>query len=89
MSCSDVPYNVKIGGHVSGRGKVQHREFCQASGELDRDAFTEFLETTFRNMAAHSRPGSLHYAFIDWRHLGEMQAGVPRQDLWRRFEVVI
>ena len=74
MSCSDVPYNVKIGGHVSGMGKVQHREFCQASGELDSDAFTEFLATTFRNMVAHSRPGSLHYAFIDWRHLGEMQA---------------
>ena len=73
MSCSDVPYNVKIGGHVSGMGKVQHREFCQASGELDRDAFTDFLQTAFQNMANHSRPGSLHYAFIDWRHLGEMQ----------------
>ena len=74
MSCSDVPYNVKIGGHVSGLGKVRHREFLQGSGELDREQFTDFLESAFRQIAAHSVGGSLHYAFIDWRHLGEMQA---------------
>ena len=74
MSCSDVPYNVKIGGHVSGMGKIHHREFIQAAGELDRESFTEFLETAFRQIAAQSSAGSLHYAFIDWRHLGEMQA---------------
>lgn len=74
MSCSDVPYNVKIAGHVSGMGKVKHREFVQAAGELDRDQFTEFLRTAFGHMATHSQSGSLHYAFIDWRHLGEMQS---------------
>ncbi len=29
----DPPYNVKIRGHVSGKGRVKHREFAQASGE--------------------------------------------------------
>jgi DNA modification methylase len=72
MVFADVPYNLKIGGFVSGLGKVQHREFEQASGELDRDEFTAFLIDAFRQMAAHSLPGSLHYACIDFRHLGEM-----------------
>ena len=29
----DPPYNVQIRGHVSGKGRVRHREFAQASGE--------------------------------------------------------
>jgi hypothetical protein len=29
----DPPYNVKITGHVSGKGRIKHREFAQASGE--------------------------------------------------------
>ena len=74
MSCSDSPYNVKIDGHVSGLGKFKHKGFVQASGELDRDEFTAFLEKAFRMIAQHSAAGSLHYTFIDWRHLGEMQA---------------
>ena len=78
MSCSDVPYNVKIGGHVSGLGRVKHRDFVQGSGELDRDEFADFLEQAFRQMVAHSEAGSLHYAFIDWRHLGEMQSAGER-----------
>jgi hypothetical protein len=74
MSCSDVPYNVKISGNVSGLGKVRHGEFVMASGEMGRGEFTGFLEQAFRQMADHSVAGSLHYGFIDWRHLGEMQA---------------
>ena len=31
---SDLPFNMKIGGHVSGLGKHKHREFAAASGEL-------------------------------------------------------
>src|ERR1039457_3219706 len=32
----DPPYNVRIEGHVSGKGKIRHREFAQGSGELKR-----------------------------------------------------
>lgn len=74
MTCSDVPYNLKIPGNVSGLGKIKHDNFVMASGEMDRDEFTGFLEQAFRLMAQHALPGSLHYAFIDWKHLGEMQA---------------
>lgn len=74
MSISDVPYNVKIAGHVSGLGKIKHRNFVQASGELDRDEFAAFLQRAFAELARNSVAGSLHYTFIDWRSLGEMQA---------------
>ena len=74
MSISDVPYNVVIKGNVSGLGKIKHENFVMASGEMDPDAYTDFLQTPFDLMARHSVAGSLHYAFIDWKHVGEMQA---------------
>src|SRR5262249_38035938 len=40
----DPPYNVPIRGHVSGKGRVKHREFAQASGEKTPAQFTKFLE---------------------------------------------
>jgi DNA modification methylase len=69
---SDPPYNVPVNGHVSGLGKVRHREFGQASGEMSESAFIAFLEAAFRNAADWSRDGSLHYWAMDWRHLHEL-----------------
>lgn len=71
MTISDPPFNVAIHGHVSGLGRRTHREFEMASGEMTRPAFTAFLETAFRNMAAVSFDGALAYVFMDWRHLPE------------------
>ena len=71
---TDPPYNVPITGHVSGLGKVRHREFAAASGEMTADQFTAFLETAFRNLAANSTDGSIHMVFMDWRHMAEVQA---------------
>ncbi|MEQ7874522.1 DNA methyltransferase [Sphingomonas sp. ASV193] len=70
-SCSDLPYNVKIRGNVSNRADA--REFAMASGEMDRDEHTDFNIEVFRLIAKHSEPASIHMAFIDWRHLAEMQ----------------
>ena len=72
MVFSDPPYNVKIDGHVGNSGKIQHREFAMASGEMSRSQFTAFLETAFRNMADHSLDGSIHFLCMDWRHMAEM-----------------
>ena len=71
---TDPPYNVPIGGHVSGKGFTQHREFAMASGEMTESAFTDFLTQTCTLMARHSQPGSLHYVCMDWRHLTELLA---------------
>jgi hypothetical protein len=58
---TDPPYNVPIEGHVSGLGKIHHREFAMASGEMDSAAFTEFLTRVCSLLASYSRDGSLHY----------------------------
>ena len=71
---TDPPYNVPIGGHVSGLGKVRHREFAMASGEMTSDQFRDFLQTVFAHMAAHSADGSIHFICMDWRHLSETLA---------------
>lgn len=69
---SDFPYNCRIPGHVSGLGAIKHRDFVMASGEMSREEFTEFLGKVMRNLTRHTRHGSLHYIFIDWRHIGEL-----------------
>ena len=69
---TDPPYNVVVDGHVSGLGQHRHREFAMASGEMDQQAFTRFLATAFNHMARHASDGALVYAFMDWRHMGEI-----------------
>ena len=72
MVFTDPPYNVAIEGNVSGLGKIRHREFAMASGEMTRDQFASFLSSAFANLATHSSDGSIHFVCMDWRHMGEM-----------------
>jgi len=74
MVFTDPPYNVRIDGHVLGRGKNQHAEFAMASGEMSEGEFTAFLQVVLGNAAAASRDGALHFVCMDWRHLGELLA---------------
>jgi hypothetical protein len=67
---ADAPYNVRVNGNVSGSGK--HREFLMASGEMSSEEFVAFLKAAFANLAAFSEDGSIHFLFMDWRHLAEM-----------------
>ena len=76
MVFTDPPYNVKIDGHVSGLGKVKHREFAMASGEMDEVAFTGFLKSVFANLADVANDGAIHFIAMDWRHMCEvLEAG--------------
>src|SRR5258707_12534495 len=68
---TDPPYNVPIEGYVSGMGRVHHRDFAMASGEMSEVEFTGFLTQVFRAAADVSRDGALHYICMDWRHLYE------------------
>jgi DNA modification methylase len=77
----DPPYNVPIDGHVSGNGAIHHREFQMASGEMSKKEFVEFLATTFKHLAKNSKPGSIHFACIDWRHAYDiLEAGTHAYD---------
>jgi hypothetical protein len=61
MVFTDPPYNVTIARNVSGLGKVKHREFAMAYGEMSPQEFTEFLETAFMHLADFSTNGSIHW----------------------------
>jgi DNA modification methylase len=71
---TDPPYNVPIQGHVSGLGKVKHREFAMATGEMDASGFIHFLRTFMQQVTKVSKDGSIHYICMDWRHLPEILA---------------
>jgi DNA modification methylase len=71
MLFADPPYNVRIGNTV-GRGKIKHREFVSASGEMSPAQFIDFLDRWMTLAAHYSEDGSIHYACIDWRHLNEI-----------------
>jgi DNA modification methylase len=69
---TDPPYNVVVDGHASGLGKVHHREFAMASGEMSAGEFTEFLGKAMALSMLVSQPGSLAYYFMDWRHMRQI-----------------
>lgn len=70
---TDPPYNVRVAS-IQGRGKIKHREFPVASGEMTPHGFTHFLTNFMLLAAEYSNDGSIHYVFIDWKHLSEMLA---------------
>ena len=71
MAFMDPPYNVAVS-RIGGRGRVKHREFAEASGELSESEFVDFLAETLNNAALVSSAGCLHYVCMDWRHTGEL-----------------
>jgi hypothetical protein len=71
---SDPPYNVVIDGHATGKGKVRHREFAMASGEMSEGEFTDFLTSALGQLANWSAEGSVHFIAMDWRHMPELLA---------------
>jgi DNA modification methylase len=73
MVFTDPPFNLCIATTV-GRGKIKHREFASASGEMSPPQFTQFLIDWMMLAARYSNVGALTFAFMDWRHLGEILA---------------
>lgn len=81
MVLTDSPYNVKIGGNVSGLGKKTHREFVQGSGELSKSEFATFQINSIGLHADFCCDGALIYLFMDWKHGGEMYNAVAANNL--------
>lgn len=71
---TDPPYNVPIDGHVSGLGRVRHKDFAMGCGEMSEDQFTSFLREIFELLRRFSRDGAIHQICMDWRHMREMLA---------------
>jgi hypothetical protein len=64
MCFSDPPYGCQVEGFVSGRG---HREFVEASGELDQAGLKEFFRGFCKAIADYVDPGAVIELCIDWR----------------------
>jgi DNA modification methylase len=71
---TDPPFNVKIDGHATGNGKIRHREFAMASGEMNEVEFQSFLNNSLRLMAIYSASNSVHFVCMDWGHAGDLIA---------------
>jgi DNA modification methylase len=71
---TDPPYNVNIVGHASGLGKIRHREFAMASGEMTTAEFTGLLTLACTLLARNSVDGSIHFICMDWRHAADLLA---------------
>jgi DNA modification methylase len=68
MVFTDPPYNVRVDGHVGGRGAVRHREFAMASGEMTDAQFQGFLGTACDRIGAALCDGAIAFICMDWRH---------------------
>jgi hypothetical protein len=69
----DPPYNVRIKS-IGGRGRIRHREFAFASGEMSPLQFRKFLATTLGNGIAVCSEGAINFVCMDWRHISDLIA---------------
>lgn len=69
---TDPPYNVPIDRHVCGLGSVKHDEFAMASGEMSPAEFQAFLGAVTDRLVTASKPGSVHFICMDWRHIADL-----------------
>ena len=64
---TDPPYNQAV-------NSIRPNEFKMAAGETGGSDFVDFLSQVFGLLTSHSISGSLHYIFMDWRHMREILA---------------
>jgi len=72
---ADGPYNVPIHGHVSGKGRVQHREFPTGVGEMSGAQFRDFNRAWVEATTPFCVDGALFYAFMGGIHLADLIQG--------------
>ena len=81
---TDPPYNVRIPGFASGKGKAKHKDFAMASGEMTPPEYADFLQRCLGIMAANVMHGSYLAVFIDWRHIAPLVVVAESLDLQLR-----
>lgn len=55
---TDPPYNVRIDGHVGGKGTIHHRDFPMATGEMSEAEFIAFLTSSLSGRTIYSIPSA-------------------------------
>lgn len=75
---TDEPYNVRIGGHVTGG---DHREFAMASGEMSEAEFLAFNRSWMAAALPHLVDGAVFGTFIDRRGVHVVQRAAAELEL--------
>jgi DNA modification methylase len=78
---SDPPYNVRIEGFVSGKGKRRHGDFVMGAGEMSAGEFREWLATFLAVARGACIPQAAFHVFIDWRHFADLQRAAEQSSL--------
>lgn len=73
MVFADPPYNIRISAAVN-RGRIKHREFLIASGEMSPSQFIDFLQRWMTAALKHTVEGAIIFSCMDWKHSGELLA---------------
>jgi DNA modification methylase len=69
MVFTDPPYNVPMGTHARGRGRIRFGNFAMASGEMTDSEYQHFLEQVMDLITKSCVDGAIVDICIDWRHL--------------------
>ena len=73
---TDPPYNVRMKGHVSGKGAKKHREFRWPPENLPKTRSAGSSSMPSSLMVSHSVEGATFFACMDWRHLLEIVSAI-------------
>lgn len=82
---TDPPYNLSYK-EFGGKGKVQHKDFAMAAGEMSDYEFVDFLAKYMANLVSNSVDGAIHYHFMDFRHVWHVCQAAGREDTYKTFE---
>ncbi len=81
LAITDPPWNVPIDGHASGLGRIKHRDFVQATGEMSDAQFEMFLSTALDRIQSAVCDGAMCAVFIDWRSVEKVLAAARKLGL--------
>jgi len=77
MIFTDPPYNLSA---KTINMSDKHTDFIDAHGEMSDAQFIEFLTSVTENLYANSKNGSIHFIWMDWRHIEHLQAACKIYD---------
>src|SRR5438094_3167705 len=72
---------------ASGLERTHDQDFQMASGETSQGEFSIFLMQALGQLADHSTDGSLHFIFMDWRHMRELL--VAGDQIYRNLRICV
>jgi hypothetical protein len=69
---TDPSYSMPMDEHVTGLGRIRHRDFAMGVREVSAEVFTRVLQQTLGHAAARARNGAIAFVCMDWRHIREL-----------------